>query len=183
MSDIGAKHELVEALIAAGSEIGIPANDDFNGATQEGVGYYQLTTRHGFRCSTATAYLRPARGRTNLRVETDAQATRILFDGRRAAASTIASDGRDVTATARREVIVAAGAMQSPQLLQLSGIGPPALLQAFGIPVVHALPGVGENLQDHLQARVIFRCTKPITTNDTLKSSWRDAGDGHALRR
>jgi len=169
-SDIDGKHELVEALIAAGGELGIPRNDDFNGASQEGVGYYQLTTRRGFRCSTAVAYLRPARGRTNLRIETGAQATRIAFDGRRATGIAYRQAGRDFTVGARREIILAAGALQSPQLLQLSGVGPGALLQRFGIPVAHDLRGVGENLQDHLQARVIFRCTKPITTNDVLKS-------------
>jgi choline dehydrogenase len=177
-SDIVAKHELVEALIAAGGELGIPANPDFNGATQEGAGYYQLTTRHGFRCSTATAYLRPARGRPNLSIETGAQATRIAFEGRRATAVAYRRDGRDVTATARREVIVAAGALQSPQLLQLSGVGPAVLLRDFGIPIVHELPGVGENLQDHLQARVIFRCAKPITTNDVLASRLRTLAMG-----
>jgi choline dehydrogenase len=172
-SDIGAKHELIEALIAAGGELGIRRNDDFNGATQEGIGYYQLTTRRGLRCSTAVAYLRPARSRRNLDVETGAHATRILFDGRRASGVMYRQGGRDVTVTARREVILAAGALQSPQLLQLSGVGPGSLLQRFGIPVVNALPGVGENLQDHLQARVMFRCTKPITTNDILNSRWR----------
>jgi len=178
VSDIVARHPLVEALIAAGTEIGIPRNDDFNGPTQEGAGYYQLTTRRGFRCSTAVAYLRPARRRANLGVETEAHATRIVFDGRRASGVTYRQRGRELTVTARREVIAAAGAMQSPQLLQLSGIGPPATLQPFGIPVIHALAGVGENLQDHLQARVIFRCTKPITTNDTLKSWWRTLAMG-----
>ncbi len=172
-SDIGAKHELIEAVIEAGAELGIARNDDFNGATQEGVGYYQLNTRRGFRCSTAVAYLRPARKRPNLTVETNAHATRIAFDGRRARAVTYRKQGRDVTVAANREVIVAAGALQSPQLLQLSGIGPFALLRQFGIPLVHELAGVGENLQDHLQARVIFRCMKPITTNDVLVSWWR----------
>jgi choline dehydrogenase len=178
VSDIRAKHELVEALIRAGGEIGIPYNDDFNGATQEGVGYYQLTTHRGFRCSTAVAYLRPVRRRPNLTVETGAQATRIAFDGRRARGVVYRRRGRDATATARREVIVAAGAMQSPVLLQRSGLGAPAVLEPLGVPVVHALPGVGENLQDHLQLRVIFRCTKPITTNDTLKSWWRTMAMG-----
>ena len=177
-SDIGATHELIEAVIAAGVELGIPRNDDFNGATQEGIGYYQLTTRNGLRCSTATAYLRPARARGNLRVETDAQATRIAFTGRRATAVAYRLGGREATATARREVILAAGALQSPQLLQLSGVAAPELLQQFGIPIVHALPGVGENLQDHLQARVIFKCTKPITTNDILGSWWRTLAMG-----
>jgi choline dehydrogenase len=178
VSDIRAKHELVEALIGAGAELGIPPNPDFNGARQEGTGYYQLTTRRGFRCSTAVAYLRPARGRSNLAVETNARATRIVQDGKRATGIVYRQGAREHTATARREVIVAAGALQSPQLLQLSGIGPPALLQKFGIPVVNARDGVGENLQDHLQVRTIFRCTKPITTNDTLKSWWRTMAMG-----
>ncbi len=184
-SDIRAKHELVEAWIAAATELGIPRNADFNGATQEGAGYYQLTTRHGLRCSTAVAYLRPARNRANLAVETDAQALRIVFEGRRARGVVFRRGGRDTTVTARREVIVATGAMQSPQLLQLSGVGPPRLLQTLGVPVVHALEGVGENLQDHLQVRTIFRCTKPITTNDTLKSWWRTMAMGarYALTR
>jgi len=177
-SDIGAKHELIEALIAAGGELGIPRNNDFNGATQEGVGYYQLTTRRGLRCSTAVAYLRPARSRRNLCVETGAHATRVLFDGRRASGVVYRQGGREHTVTARREVLLAAGALQSPQLLQLSGVGPVRLLQQFGIPVVSALPGVGENLQDHLQARVMFRCTRPITTNDILNSRWRTLAMG-----
>jgi choline dehydrogenase len=169
-SDIGSAHPLVEALIGAANELGIPRNDDFNGATQEGAGYYQLTTRRGLRCSTAVAYLRPALRRSNLDVQTDAHATRVVFESRRAGAVVYRRGGREVTATARREVILAAGALQSPQLLQLSGVGPPELLQRFGIGVVHALPGVGKNLQDHLQARVIFRCTRPITTNDALRT-------------
>jgi choline dehydrogenase len=171
-SDIGEAHPLVDAFVDAAVELGIPRNDDFNGATQEGAGYYQLTTRHGLRCSTAVAYLRPASSRPNLDVRTGAHATRVRFDGRRARGVVYRREGRDVEANARREVILAAGALQSPQLLQLSGIGPPALLRRFGIDVVHALPGVGENLQDHLQARMIFRCARPITTNDAL-ATWR----------
>jgi choline dehydrogenase len=171
-SDIGVPHPLIEAMIAGAGELGIPRNDDFNGATQEGAGYYQLTTRRGRRCSTAVAYLAPARSRSNLRIETNAHATHIVLDERRAAGVRYRQGGVERTASARREVIVATGALQSPQLLQLSGIGPPALLQSIGIPVRHALDGVGENLQDHLQVRVIFRCTQPITTNDALRS-WR----------
>jgi len=178
VSDIRAKHPLIEAVIAAAEEVGIARNPDFNGATQDGAGYYQLTTKQGFRCSTATAYLRPARGRRNLTITTDAQATRVAFDGRRARGVVYRQAGSERTAVARREVILAAGALKSPHLLLLSGVGPPAHLQAFGIPVVHALPGVGENLQDHLQLRVIFRCTRPITTNDTLKSWWRKMAMG-----
>jgi choline dehydrogenase len=184
-SDIGAKHELIEAIIGAGIELGIPRNDDFNGASQEGVGYYQLTTRRGRRCSTAVAYLAPVRSRPNLAVETNAHATRVLFTAGRATGVTYRQHGRDVTVAAQREVILAAGALQSPQLLQLSGLGPAALLARFGIPVVHPLEGVGENLQDHLQARVIFRCTKPITTNDILRSWWGKLAMGaqYALTR
>jgi choline dehydrogenase len=167
------KHELIEAVIAAGRELGLPRNDDFNGVAQEGVGYYHLNTRHGWRCSTAAAYLQPARGRSNLRIETDAFALAIDFDGRRATGVRYRQGGREHTVAAQREVLLCAGALQSPQLLQLSGIGPRSLLNSFGIGVVRDLPGVGENLQDHLQARVIFECTKPITTNDDLKSWWR----------
>ena len=190
-SDIEEKHELMEAIIRGANELGIPRNDDFNGATQEGVGYYQLSTRKGWRSSTATAYLKPAAKRPNLRVETDAHATGILFEGARAGvdgargtvdgargtvdgarAVGIRYEQRGATHEVRaaKEVILAAGTLRSPQLLQLSGIGPAALLQAHGIPLVKELPGVGANLQDHLQLRLIYKCTKPITTNDQLAS-------------
>jgi choline dehydrogenase len=177
-TDIGARHELIDAIIAGAGELGVPRTDDFNAGHQEGVGYYQLFTRHGWRCSTAVGYLKPARGRANLAVETDAQATRVLFDGRRAVGVEYRQDGETKTVRAGREVILAAGALQSPQLLQLSGVGDPAHLNAFDIPVVHALPGVGANLQDHLQLRLLFRCTKPITTNDDLNSWWRSLAIG-----
>ena len=172
-SPIGRQHALVEAVIAGCAELDIARNDDFNAAVQEGAGYYQLTTKRGWRCSTASAYLKPARRRRNLRVETEAQATRVVFTGRRATGVIYRQAGAELAVTARREVLLCAGAVQTPQLLQLSGVGPPALLAALGIPVVQELPGVGENLQDHLQARVIFECTQPITTNDDLKSRWR----------
>jgi choline dehydrogenase len=172
-SPIGRRHELIEAIIAGAGELGIPRNDDFNGADQEGAGYYHLSTKRGWRCSSATAYLRPARRRANLRVETRARATRLVFDGKRADGVIYRQRGRELTARARREILLCAGALQSPQLLQLSGVGAPSLLQRFGIPTVHELRGVGENLQDHLQARVIFECTRPITTNDDLRSWWR----------
>ena len=120
-SDIVERHPLVDAFIDAAVEVGIPRNDDFNGATQEGAGYYQLTTRRGLRCSTAVAYLRPGGARANLDVQTDAHATRVLFDGRRARSVVYRQGGRDVEVAARREVILCAGALQSPQLLQLSG--------------------------------------------------------------
>jgi choline dehydrogenase len=172
-SPIAKKHELIEAVIAAGTELGIPRNDDFDGAAQEGAGYYHLTTRGGWRCSAADAYLAPIRGRRTLAVQTDARVTRVLFEGRRAVGVTYRGRAAETVAHAAREVLLCAGALQSPQLLQLSGIGPRALLEPFGIPVLYELPGVGENLQDHLQARVLFECTRPITTNDDLRSWWR----------
>jgi choline dehydrogenase len=193
-SDIEEKHELMEAIIRGANELGIPRNDDFNGATQEGVGYYQLSTRKGWRCSTATAYLKPAMKRANLRVETEAHAGAILFegdataadgargpmddargpmDGARAVGIRYEQRGAMHEVRAAKEVILAAGALRSPQLLQLSGVGPAALLQAHGIPQVKELPGVGANLQDHLQLRLIFKCAKPITTNDDLASVYR----------
>ncbi|MGE5098138.1 MAG: GMC family oxidoreductase [Betaproteobacteria bacterium] len=169
-SDIGRPHELMEAIIAGARELGVPRNDDFNGARQEGVGYYQLFTRRGWRCSTAVGYLAPARKRANLDVRTQAQATRILFEGARATGVEYRQHGRVLQAHAAREVVLAAGAVQSPQLLQLSGIGDAGSLQRLGIPVVADRPEVGSNLQDHLQLRLIFRVSKPITTNDALRS-------------
>jgi choline dehydrogenase len=169
VSDIGQSDPLIEAFIAGAGQLGVPRNDDFNGARQEGAGYYQLNTWKGWRWSTAKGYLRPARGRANLRVETHAQALRLSLTGRRADGVWYRQGGVDQLARCRGEVILCAGAIQSPQLLQLSGIGPAQLLQAHGVPAVHALSGVGENLQDHLQMRLIFECTRP-TTNDALRS-------------
>ena len=177
-SDIGARSELIEAIIIGAGQLGVPRNDDFNDGEQEGVGYFQLFTDNGWRCSAAVGYLKPALRRANLAVETGAQATRILFEGKRATGVEYRQGGETKRVTATREVILAAGSLQSPQLLQLSGVGPSSLLQQFGIPVVHELPGVGENLQDHLQLRVMFKCTKPITTNDDLNSMWRSAKIG-----
>jgi choline dehydrogenase len=170
VSDIGAKNELIEAFIRGAAECGIARNDDFNGAVQEGAGYYQLTTARGLRCSTAKAYLAPARKRPNLCVLTGAHATAIVLDGLRAVGVRYRRGDGEHQARCRGEVLLCAGAIQSPQLLQLSGIGAPALLQQHGITLRHALPGVGENLQDHLQLRLIYECTKPITTNDALNS-------------
>lgn len=179
VSDITAKHELIEAFIEGAGQTGVPRTDDFNGAEQEGAGYYQLTTHRGWRCSTAKAYLTPAvKRRPNLRIETEAMAGRLLFDGTRAAGVTYRQGGELKTAHCRGEVLLSAGSLQSPQLLQLSGIGPRALLDRFGIPVQHELPGVGENLQDHLQIRLGYECSKPITTNDQLNSWFGQMGMG-----
>lgn len=169
-TSIKTPHPLVEGLIGAAGALGLPHVRDFNTGDQEGVGYYQLTTRNGRRCSTAVAYLRPARGRANLRMETGAHAMAILFEGSRACGVRYRQDGQVRTLRARREVILCAGALQSPQLLQLSGVGPAALLRRFGIGVVRDLPGVGDNLQDHLQIRLIYETRRPITTNDQLRT-------------
>ncbi|MBW7900739.1 MAG: choline dehydrogenase [Rhodocyclaceae bacterium] len=169
VSDIGARHELMDAIIAGAGELGVPRNDDFNGAAQEGVGYYQLTARNGLR-SSAAGYLKAARRRGNLSVVTGAQATRILFSGQRASGIRYIQGGRERTAACARELILSAGAVQSPQLLELSGIGDAARLARLGIPVTHHLPGVGENLQDHLQLRLMYRVARPITTNDDLRT-------------
>ncbi len=168
--EIGAKHVLIEAFIAGAAQTGVPRTDDFNGAQQEGAGYYQLTTHKGWRCSTAKAYLTPAKQRPNLRIETGAFAAALLMEGRRAVGVRYRQDGVMKTARCSAEVLLASGSIQSPQLLQLSGIGPRALLGRHGIPVVVDSPGVGENLQDHLQIRLTFECTRPITTNDQLNS-------------
>jgi choline dehydrogenase len=172
VSDVCEPHPLCEAFIAAAQASGIPRNDDFNGATQEGVGYFQLTTRNGRRWSTAAGYLKQARQRHNLKVELNALATRILFSGRRAVGIEYRQGDTLRTAYADGEVILAGGAFNSPQLLQLSGIGPAALLRSHGIAVTADMAGVGADLQDHLQVRMQFRCTEPITANDVI-NNWR----------
>jgi len=158
-------HPLCHDFIAAGKELQFPHNPDFNGAGQEGVGTYQNTAKGGMRMSTARAYLRPARHRANLRIETHALAERVLFEGRRAVGLRYRKNGQVVEARARHEVIVSAGAVNSPQLLQLSGIGPGALLAAKGVEVVHALDGVGRNLQDHLGLDYLYRSRVPTLNN------------------
>jgi len=185
VSDVCEPHPLCEAFIAAAQQAGFPRNDDFNGPTQEGAGYFQLTARHGRRCSTAVGYLRQARRRPNLAVVSNALARRILFSGRRAAGVEYRCGDTTRVAHANAEVIVAGGAFNSPQLLQMSGLGPAALLESFGINVVADMPGVGADLQDHLQVRMQYRCTEPITMNDVFHS-WRHraaAGLRYALFR
>ena len=169
VSDIADRNPLIDAFIAGAQEVGVPRNDDFNGPQQEGAGYYQLNTHRGWRWSAAKAYLAPARKRGNLQVQTHAQATAVVMEGGRAVGVRYRHNGVDKTVRCRAEVLLAAGALQSPQLLQLSGIGPQGLLRDQGIPVLHHLGGVGENLQDHLQFRLTFESTRP-TTNDALQS-------------
>jgi choline dehydrogenase len=173
VSDLVHADPLSAAFIAAAAETGIPVNPDFNGASQEGAGFFQTTTRQGRRASTAVSYLRPAKGRKNLQVETSALAQRILFDGRRAASVEYGNAGALRTARARKEILVSSGAYNSPQLLQLSGVGPAELLRKHGIGVVLDAPGIGHDLQDHMQVRVVMRCAKSITLNDIVNSPVR----------
>jgi len=178
VSDVCEPHPLCEAFIAAAQQAGFPRNDDFNGPTQEGAGYFQLTARHGRRCSTAVGYLRQAHRRPNLAIVSNALASRILFSGRRAIGVEYRCGDATRIAHANAEVIVAGGAFNSPQLLQLSGLGPAALLKSCGINVVADMPGVGAELQDHLQVRMQYRCTEPITVNDVIHSWRHRAGAG-----
>jgi choline dehydrogenase len=178
VSDQRDTHELCDAFIEAAEQVGIPRNPDFNGAAQEGAGYFQLTSRRGFRCSAAVGYLRPARRRHNLTVVTDALATRVLLDGRRATGVELRRGGEALQAHAAREVIVSGGSINSPQLLQLSGLGPADLLRSHGIDVVADVPGIGADLQDHMQVRMIWKCTRPITLNDDVASIVRRVGIG-----
>ena len=147
------------AFLRAAQEAGIPFNDDFNGASQDGIGHYQLTTRNAERSSTSSAFLKPIRSRRNLTVRTDATALKIVVENGRASGVAVSGSGGVETLLADREIILSCGAMGSPRLLQLSGIGPADALKAAGVPVVHDLPGVGANLQDHLDLYVIAECT------------------------
>jgi choline dehydrogenase len=172
VSNVCEPHPLCEAFLDAAEQTGIPRTDDFNGPTQEGAGYFQLTAKNGRRWSTAVGYLKQARARPNLTLEINALATRILFSGRRAVGIEYRQGDTTRTAYADGELILAGGAFNSPQLLQLSGIGPADLLRQHGIDVIADKPGVGSDLQDHLQVRMQFRCTEPITANDVI-NRWR----------
>jgi choline dehydrogenase-like flavoprotein len=159
-----------EAFLRAGQEYGMPYNADFNGARQEGVGHYQVTVRDARRCSTATAYLKPVRGRPNLTVITSAHATRIVVEKGRAVAIEMARHrGPLEVIRAEHEIIVTSGAIGSPRLLLLSGVGPPDHLKSVGIKPVHELPGVGENLQDHLDLYAIAECNGDFTYDGYAK--------------
>lgn len=171
VSDTPTRSELADALIEAAAGLGLPRTEDFNGKRQEGAGYYQTTTGKNRRWSSAKAYLAPARSRANLVVRPDSQATRILFDGTRAVGIEYQSSMGRRRARARREVIVSGGAYGSPQLLQLSGLGPADHLREMDIPVVRDMPAVGSNLHDHFGIYLMWRCSKPITMND-LENSW-----------
>jgi len=162
------RNPLHAAWLEAGRQAGYPHSEDLNGAQQEGFGRFDMTVGAGRRCSAARAYLRPAMGRKNLTVHTHALVTRIEFEGRQAQAVCFLAGSAERRVRARREVLLCAGSIGSPQLLKLSGVGPPEELRALGIPVVHALAGVGENLQDHLEFYFQMACREPVTLYSAL---------------
>ncbi len=164
---------LVDAYIDAAVEVGIPRNPDFNGATQEGVGYFQGTIKKGRRASASQAYLKHAKSRANLTIVTNSLAKRILFKDKRAVGLEFEENGAPRTVHCRKEVVVSTGSINSPQLLMLSGIGPADHLREHGIEVQHDLPGVGQNLQDHYGGQIAWKCSKPITLNDVMMSKWK----------
>ena len=170
VEDMRLTWEILEAFQEAAAEVGIPKTDDFNRGDNEGCGYFHVNQKRGVRWNTSKAFLRPVMKRPNLAVLTHAQATRIRFDGRRAVGIELRDRGGEAFVAARREVILAGGAIGSPQLLQLSGVGPGGLLQDFGIPLVRALEGVGGNLQDHLQIRLAYKVKNTKTVNERANS-------------
>jgi choline dehydrogenase len=163
--------EILDAFRAAAAEVGIANIDDFNQGDNAGSSHFEVNQRRGVRWNASKAFLRPAKGRANLTVLTDAQVKKLRTDGRRCAGVEFYRGNEEIIAEARRETVLCAGAINSPQIMMLSGIGPAALLQQHGIAVVHDLPGVGENLQDHLQLRMGFKVQNVLTLN-TLASSW-----------
>ncbi len=169
VTDISARaHPLCRSFIDTAAALGFAHNPDLNAAPHEGVGIYPINTHKGWRASTANAFLRPALKRQNMALRTGAHATQIVFDGRRAVGLRYQRAGRQTEVRARREVILCGGAINSPQLLQLSGIGDPSLLQSLGIEPVNAAPAVGHNLQDHLAVSYFYRSRSP-TLNDELR--------------
>jgi len=177
--------DILEAFRDAAEEIGIPRRDDFNDGDNEGSGFFEVNQKNGVRWTAAKAFLRPARNRQNLNVVTGALVSEVVLEGRRARAVRYRLGAAEHEATADGEVILAAGAINSPKLLEQSGIGDPDVLSAHGIPVRHALPGVGANLQDHLQIRTVFRVSGARTLNQLANSRFGKAGMAleYALRR
>jgi choline dehydrogenase-like flavoprotein len=172
VSELRTGNRASAAWVEAGVEFGLPRNPDFNGATTFGVGSYQLGIGRHWRTSSASAFLRPVRHRKNLTIITNAQASKVLFTGRIASGVEWIKGGEVFNANVEREIVLSAGALQSPQLLQLSGIGPADLLREFGIPVVADAPEVGRNLQDHYQARMIVRLKRRLSLNDQVRNPY-----------
>ncbi|MEM6625930.1 MAG: GMC oxidoreductase, partial [Pseudomonadota bacterium] len=177
VSDVTERHPVSDACIGAAVEAGVPSKDDLNGEDQEGVGYYQLTVKNGKRCSAAVAYLNPAKKRANLSIETHALASRVLFQGKRAMGVAYVQNGETKTAHAAREVILAGGAINTPQLLELSGIGRPEVLKAAGVGVRVEANGVGENLQDHYVVGTRYRLKPGVISVNELSRGGRFVGE------
>jgi len=173
VSDMSFKRPICDYFIQAVHELGTPINNDINGCEQEGTGYFQLTAHRGRRCSSATAYLNTIRSRPNLHIITHAMVQRICFARQRAISVECLLGNTPRTIYAHAEIILSAGTVGSPQLLQLSGIGPGTLLQSLNIPTVADRQQIGENLQDHLQLRSVYKTCQPITLNDELASPWQ----------
>ncbi|MEO7022385.1 MAG: choline dehydrogenase [Ktedonobacteraceae bacterium] len=169
VADLRYFNPLSRMFVEACKELGIPENNDFNGAVNEGAGFYQTTQKNGERWSTVNGYLKSALGRSNLTVRTDTQVSRIQIENGRATGVVYMNNGKIETALASREVLLCGGAINSPQVLMLSGIGPAEHLKSVGIEVVLDLPGVGENLQDHVVAGAVYQITQPISLNDAEK--------------
>ncbi|MEM7523378.1 MAG: choline dehydrogenase [Pseudomonadota bacterium] len=175
VSDMRISRPICDAWVEAAQTVGHKFNPDYNGAEQEGVGYFQLTARNGRRCSSAVAYLKPAKSRANLRIVTNAEAKRVVIeDGRAIGVAFTDQSGAEVIAKAGREVILSSGAIGSPHLLMLSGVGPAAHLTDKGVTPVVDAPNVGEGLQDHLQARLVYKCHEP-TLNDEVTNIFQKA--------
>lgn len=172
VSDLRLRRPIADHFIAGAAECQIPINDDYNGEKQEGISYFQQTAHRGFRCSTAKGFLKPAKKRSNLTVVTGAHTSRVLFNGKKAIGVEYLKRGVTRTALANCEVVLSAGAIGSPQILQCSGVGDGDHLQSLGIQVVHQQPHVGMNLQDHLQIRAVYK-THEQTLNDELNSWWK----------
>ena len=176
VSELPHRDALTEGFYRACTALQIPETPDYNGARYEGVAYLQLSSYRGRRSSAAAGYLRPARARRNLELALNCRATSVVVkEGRAAGVACRLPDGTPRLVRAEREVVLSAGAMNTPRLLELSGIGEGERLARLGIEVVRHLPGVGENLQDHLNTRFAYRCTRPITVNDALRDRWRGA--------
>ena len=169
VTDIDQRDPICDAFIDGAVGMGIPRNPDYNGAAQAGVGYFQRAVDKGRRVSTARAFLHPVKHRPNLDIRTDAHAQRILFDGKRAVGVRYRQGGREVEIRARREIVLSSGAIGSPQLLQISGVGPAALLREIGVPAVHDLPAVGENLSDHYCVRMAAQVKNGRTLNERAR--------------
>ncbi|WP_305984526.1 GMC family oxidoreductase [Roseibium sp. MMSF_3544] len=175
VSNMRIQRPICDAWVAAAQTAGYPFNPDYNGASQEGVGYFQLTTKNGRRCSSAVAFLKPAKDRDNLQIITHALVSRVDLQGKKVSGVTYRDrSGVEKSITVRREVILSGGAINSPQVLMLSGIGDPGHLRENGIEPLHELSGVGQGLQDHLQARLVYKCNEP-TLNDEVRSLYNKA--------